>query len=81
MTFSVHLEEDVFRELDRIAKESGKTRNSVVRQAVKEWLNQRRRASWPDSIVAFKGIKGFPRAEQLRSDLKPPRDPLDEVPH
>ncbi len=80
MTFSVHLEEDLFREVDRIAKESGKTRNAVIRHALREWLGQRKRAAWPASIVSFKGIKGFPRVEELRADLKPPRDPFDEIP-
>jgi len=76
MSFSIHLEDEIFQQVDRAAKESGKTRNALIRQALREWLASRKPAAWPAKVAAFKGIKGAPRFESRRSELRAPREPF-----
>ena len=80
MNFSVHLKESLVEELDRQATETGKTRNALIREAVSEWLERRRRTEWPSEIRNFKGVKLIKRFEEGRKDLKEPRDPFRAIP-
>jgi ribbon-helix-helix CopG family protein len=80
MTFSVHVDDKLFRQIDLAAKEGGKTRNALIRQALQEWLSQHKPAAWPAKVLSFTGVKGAPRFERARSELKEPREPFDEVP-
>ncbi len=79
MNFSVHLNEELVRRLNEAAKESGKTRNALIREAVAEWLGHRRPGRWPAEVMNFCGIRGLKRFEQTRKNLKPPRPPFDAV--
>ena len=76
MTFSIYLDEKLTASLNRIAKESGRPRNALIRQALAEWLAQRQPAHWPTEVLAFKGVAGAPQFEQSRKALKPPRKPF-----
>jgi hypothetical protein len=64
----IYVDDDCADQIRRIATETGTTLSAVVRRALKEWLAQRprRRAAWPPEVLRFKGIKGFPRFEDLR---------------
>jgi hypothetical protein len=62
--------------MNRVAVESGKARNALIREALEEWLVRSRTKKWPDAVLAFKGIRGVPRFEETRKTLKPPRDPF-----
>ena len=77
MTFSVYLDDKLAKRLNRIAIESGKTRNALIRKAVEELLVKSRSERWPDAVLRFKGIRGAPRFEKTRKELKPPREPFD----
>ncbi len=59
MNFSVHLSDDLVERLNQTARESGKTRNALIREAVGEWLGRRRAAKWawppPGRQVARRG--------------------------
>jgi len=79
MNFSVHLKDEMIERLNETARESGKTRNALIREAVAEWLERRRPARWPADIVNFGGIRGIKRFEENRKELKPPRSPFDAV--
>jgi Ribbon-helix-helix protein, copG family len=79
MTFTIYLDKESAHQFERIAKESGKKRNALIREALKEWLARRKRSQWPSEIINFKGIKGAPRFEDGRKLLKPPREPFDEL--
>ena len=79
MTFSVYLDEKLAARLKRTAKESGKSRNALIREALAEWLSRGQSDEWPQSIREFRGIRGAPRFEAYRKELRRPRDPFDEV--
>lgn len=76
MTFSIYLDEELTSKLNHAAKRSGQTRNALIRKALTEWLGQHRASKWPDAIVAYKGVRGAPRFEAHRKNLKAPREPF-----
>ena len=80
MNFSVYLNDELVERLNQTARESGKTRNALIREAVGEWLNRRRPAKWPTEVMNFQGIRGIKRFEEDRKNLKPPRQPFDAIP-
>lgn len=80
MNFSVHLNDELVERLNQTARESGRTRNALIREAVGEWLGRRRPAKWPAEVMNFRGIRGLKRFEGDRGKLKPPRSPFDAVP-
>ena len=80
MNFSVHLNDELIERLNRTARESGRTRNALIREAVGEWLDRRRPTQWPASIMNFRGVRGMKRFEDGRKALKPPRDPFNALP-
>jgi len=76
LNFSIHLEDETFRRVETAAKQSGKTRNALIRQALREWLGGRKPAAWPARVMAFKGIRTTSRFESMRSQLREPREPF-----
>lgn len=79
MNFSVRLNDELVERLNRTAKEGGKTRNALIREAVAQWLGRRQPAKWPAVVMNFRGIRGIKRFEEEREKLKPPRSPFDAV--
>ncbi len=80
MNFSVHLSDELVERLNQAARESGKTRNALIREALGEWLGRHRPGKWPVEVMNFRGIRGIKRFEEDRKKLKPPRSPFDAVP-
>ena len=79
MTFSIYLDDKLAERLNRVAIESGKARNALIREALEEWLARSRAKKWPEVVLAFKGVRGAPRFEEARKTLKPPRDPFSKI--
>ena len=72
MNFSIHLTDDLAKEITVIAKKSGKTRNSLITQAIRDFINVHSHKNWPQEVYklagAAKKIKPF---ESNRKELKP----------
>jgi metal-responsive CopG/Arc/MetJ family transcriptional regulator len=79
MNFSVHLNDQMVERLNQAARERGKTRNALIREAVGEWFDRRRPTKWPAEVMNFRGIRGIKRFEENRKNLRPPRPPFDAV--
>ncbi len=79
MTFSIYLDDKLTKRLNRVAAESGKARNALIREALEEWLARSRAKKWPEAVLAFKGVRCAPRFEEARKTLKPPRDPFTKL--
>ena len=79
MTFSIYLDTKLAARLTRTAKESGKSRNAVIREALAEWLSRKQTDQWPKAIREFRGIRNAPRFEANRKELRAPRDPFDGI--
>lgn len=77
MHFNIYIDDQTGQELADAAKQSGQTRNALIRMAVKEWLVRRGGAQWPDEVMDFEGMPDMPPFETGRDRLKPPMaDPL-----
>ena len=77
MNFNIYLDDETGQLLNKVAKKSGKSRNALVRQAVREWLKQQGKPQWPEEVLAFKGMADMPLFEASRDRLRPPvADPL-----
>lgn len=77
MNVHVYLEDALGQQLTQYAKTLGKSRNLLIREAVKEWLQHHRAKAWPKSICKFKGVPDMAAFESYRNDLLPPKeDPL-----
>lgn len=77
MNINIYFEDSLGKNLNQYAKQLGKTRNAIVREAVKEWLDHHQTAKWPRSILKFSAIDDLPSFESHRIDLATPNeDPL-----
>lgn len=77
MNIHVYLEDALGQQVNYLAKTTGKSRNSIIREAVKEWLVCHEEKVWPSSILNYAGISDFPEFEKTRAELLPPtEDPL-----
>jgi predicted transcriptional regulator len=79
MDFSVRLSDELVERLNQTARESGRTRNALIREAVAEWLDRRRSGKWAAEVMNFRGIREIKRFEENRKKLKPPRSPFDAL--
>lgn len=61
MNFSLHLEQRLVAGLKRQAARSGRTRNALINEAVRQWLERAQRDEWPEELRDF----------QPFDDLKP----------
>ena len=78
MNLNVYIEDQLARQLNEVVESTGKSRNAVIREAVKSWIEHYDRTSWPLSVREFEGIEDFPAFEDSREDLEPPKeDPFE----
>ncbi|HEY3380773.1 MAG TPA: ribbon-helix-helix protein, CopG family [Vicinamibacterales bacterium] len=80
MTFSIHIDQPTAEALARAARTSGRTRNALIREAIRTWLATAERAEWPTIVRRFTGEPRAARFEDLRTDLVEPRDPFEVLP-
>ena len=77
MNINIYFEDSLGKNLNQYAKQLGKTRNAIVREAVKEWIDHHQTTKWPTSILNFSGVENLSSFESQRADLTPPKeDPL-----
>ncbi|WP_423063327.1 ribbon-helix-helix domain-containing protein [Candidiatus Paracoxiella cheracis] len=74
MNLNVYIEDDLGKEIKHLAKKLGKSRNSIVREALKEWVVLHGIAEWPESVLKFSGVSDFTALEEDRKILKPPEE-------
>lgn len=77
MNINIYLEDSIAKSLNQTVKQMGVTRNAIIREAIKEWIEHHGTKKWPASILHYQGIQGAPAFESLREELLPPsEDPL-----
>ena len=74
MNFNVYLDDDLGSRLVEAAKESHKSRNGLIREAIDQWLKTKETTEWPDEILQFTGINDFPSFESHRTGLGTVKD-------
>jgi predicted transcriptional regulator len=53
MNFSVHLPDPLLTQLDQFAAAQAKSRSSIVREAVTEYIATRTASAWPSDMAAW----------------------------
>lgn len=77
MNVNVYFEDSLAHQLGQYAKILHKPRNTIIREAVKEWIAHHEIKKWPKSILNFTGCSDFAAFESTRKELLPPKeDPL-----
>lgn len=78
MNFNVYLNKNTGERVTKIAKSLHRSRNSIINEALEEWLGKHTQAKWPKDFFDFAPIEDTPDFKVLRNDLKDnlPEDPL-----
>lgn len=78
MNFNVYLKKEIGGKITLIAKTLHRSRNSIVNEALEEWLGKHTKTKWPKNFFDFAPIEDIPDFKSYRDDLKDniPEDPL-----
>lgn len=78
MNFNIYLKEEMGNKITRVAKKLHRSRNSIINEAVEEWLENHFPSQWPKGFFDFDPITDIPDFKELRKELKNniPEDPL-----
>ena len=70
MNFSIHLDDRLAAALKRVAARRGRTRNALITEAVREWLERAERATWPAELTEFQPFADLVPFESHRAKKK-----------
>lgn len=78
MNFNVYLKKETGERVSRMARSLHRSRNSIVNEALDEWLSKHTKTKWPKNFFDFSPIEDIEDFKSLRRDLKNniPEDPL-----
>ena len=66
MNLSVHLEDRLAKELARLVRESKTNRNALINEAVRRFVDQQRRSTWPVELLEASPVDDLVPFETLR---------------
>ncbi|MFX8320161.1 ribbon-helix-helix domain-containing protein, partial [Acinetobacter baumannii] len=66
---NLYLEDALASELKHSTERTGKPRNAIIREAIKEWIANHQTKFWPKSVLNFKGCPEMPAFESYRKEL------------
>ena len=75
MNFSIHMDEKTLRQIELLAKNTGKSRNALVNIAVREFVLGQSRREWPATVARWLAdkrplkIRNFAGFEAHRREL------------
>lgn len=81
MPFSIHMDEETRRAIEALARKSGKTRNALINEAVREFVRRRTAQQWPQDVrewieaTSKKSAARMPPFESYRSELTAQGEP------
>ena len=81
MPFSVHMDEETRRAIESLARNSGKTRNALINEAVREFVRNHAVREWPANVKAWikpskrRNTVSLPPFESYRNELAEQREP------
>jgi len=81
LNINIYLQDQLLEEVDRLARETGKSRSALIREAIEAWLARRSgKEGWPTSVRDWRGAPEFPPFERARSELSGrPEDPFVDL--
>ena len=81
MPFSIHMDEETRRAIEALARKSGKTRNALINEAVREFVRSRAAQEWPENVRGWMAARPkrahatMPAFESYRSELAEQGEP------
>ena len=69
MNFNVYVPKDIGAKLSRATETLHCSRNSIVTEALAQWLELHLPTQWPDNFFNFSPLEDVPDFKALRSDL------------
>lgn len=70
MNFNVYLKKQTGEKVTKIAKSLHRSRNSIVNEALEEWLSKHTKTEWPPDFFNFSPIYDVPDFKEFRNDLQ-----------
>ncbi|MGH9548333.1 MAG: hypothetical protein ACRD3W_03120 [Terriglobales bacterium] len=73
MSFHVYIEPELQQKLELFCQRTGRKRNAVMREALRNFLEQSTQITWPEAVFSFKPYPELDSFESMRSDFPPER--------
>lgn len=75
MNFNIYINDQLYRELENSKELLGKSRNSIVREALVEWVSRHKQTKWPKNFFKFDDVlrELYPDAKELREGIIEPK--------
>lgn len=70
MNFNVYVNKNTAQRVKTAAKTLHRSRNSIVNEALEEWLLNHTFTKWPENFFDFDPIENVPDFKILRKELK-----------
>ncbi len=70
MNFNIYLRKETGERVTQIAHSLHRSRNSIVNEALEEWLSKHDASTWQKGFFDFSPVPEMPDFESLRSELK-----------
>lgn len=81
MNINIYLQAELLELIDRLARETGRSRSALIREALEAWLSRRSASAWPAAVREWKGDPDFAPFESGRADASSrPDDPFVDLP-
>lgn len=78
MNFNVYVNKRTGERVTKVAKTMHRSRNSIVNEALEEWLNRHASSKWPKGFFDFDPVEDVVDFKEFHRDLKPLlEDPLE----
>jgi hypothetical protein len=69
MNFNIYLRKDIGEKVTKSAEIFHRSRNSIVSEALEEWLDRHTSSTWPKDFFNFEPLKSVPDFKKLRKEL------------
>lgn len=76
MSFHVYVEPELEQKIEAVCKRTGRKRNTIVREALREYIEKLSLQAWPDDVFRFKPDARLSRFESLRDNMPQQRDDI-----
>lgn len=69
MNFNVYLREEMGSKIKKAAKKLHRSRNSIITEALDEWLEKHYNTHWPKDFFDFEPLEDVSDFKEFRKDL------------
>ncbi|OZG31641.1 hypothetical protein [Rickettsia endosymbiont of Culicoides newsteadi] len=76
MNFNIYINDHLYNELEQQRQLSGRSRNSIINEALTDWINSHKQTKWSEGIFSFdKDTRDlYPDTKELRQSILEPKD-------